>query len=60
MIPFPFVAFDTLLIHAQSGYLSVVALTTSAIGGSYLSIATNLSSSLRNLAVVGESGMRRL
>jgi hypothetical protein len=28
--------------------------------GMYLSIATSLSSSLRNLAVVGESGMNRL
>lgn len=64
MVPFPFVAFDTLLVHAQSGYLSVTAPWANIHDvsdlGRYLSIATSLSSSFRNLAVVGESGMNRL
>lgn len=64
MIPLPFVALDTLLVHAQSGYLSVPGPVAEIHDKRdlcrYLSIATSLSSSLRNLAVVGESGMKRL
>lgn len=57
MVPFPFVVFDALLVHSESISLDLL---TQVIQQAYLSIATNLSSSLRNLALTGESGMKSL
>lgn len=54
MIPFPLVTFDTLLIHAQSGYLSVVTSTTRAICGSYLPL-----NSYQLIVFIEELGCRR-
>lgn len=57
MVPFPFVVFDALLVHSESISLDLLLQGFQQV---YLSIATNFSSSFRNLALTGESGMKSL
>jgi hypothetical protein len=61
VLPFPLVILDALLVHAESADLSLIGNLVETKGMIWhLSIDTSLSSSSRNLAVTGESGIKTL
>lgn len=60
VIPFPLMVFDALLIHPQSAVCQEPKKMQLCRHRLYLSMASSLSSSGRNFALTGESGMKTL